>query len=183
MHIMYSKYQKLKLTELKRDTVPNYKAKQKFPIIIVLDNIRSMSNIGSIFRTSDAFLIEEMHLCGITSTPPNKEIHKTALGATDSVEWKYYENTIDSIKNLKSAGIHIACVEQAKNSIKLDNLEMNNIDKLALVFGNEVNGVDQSIIDISDSCIEIPQFGTKHSLNVSVSAGIVIWDIFNKISH
>lgn len=179
---MSSYFKKLKLTELKRDTIADYRVKEKMPLVIVLDNIRSMSNIGSVFRTSDAFLIEEVHLCGITSTPPNKEIHKTALGATDSVDWKYFQNTIDSINSLKKAGYYIVSVEQTKNSMKLNDFYPDKKTKTALVFGNEVNGVQQDIIDVSDICVEIPQFGTKHSLNISVSAGILIWDFFQKMN-
>jgi len=178
---MHSFFKKLKITELQRDELITYRSKEKLPIVIVLDNIRSMSNIGSVFRTSDAFLIEEIHLCGITSTPPNKEIHKTALGATDSVKWSYYSDTMDSIKHLKSKDYEIISIEQAKNSIKLNQFSIKQNARIALIFGNEVNGVQQEIIDQSHTCIEIPQYGTKHSLNISVSAGIVIWDVFNKI--
>lgn len=180
---MSSFHKKLKLTELQRDSLSDYKNKEKIPLIIVLDNIRSMSNIGSVFRTSDAFLIKEIHLCGITSSPPNKEIHKTALGATESVKWTYFEETIDSIKKLKSDGYQIVSVEQVENSISLDQFKIKKQSPIALVFGNEVKGVDQNVIDLSDSCIEIPQFGTKHSLNIAVSAGIVIWDVFNKMMN
>lgn len=180
---MSSFHKKLKLTELQRDSLSDYKNKEKIPLIIVLDNIRSMSNIGSVFRTSDAFLIKEIHLCGITSSPPNKEIHKTALGATESVKWTYFEETIDSIKKLKSDGYQIVSVEQVENSISLDQFKIKKQSPIALVFGNEVKGVDQNVIDLSDTCIEIPQFGTKHSLNIAVSAGIVIWDVFNKMMN
>lgn len=180
---MSSYFKKLKLTELNRDSISDYKSKEKIPIIIVLDNIRSMSNIGSVFRTSDAFLIEEIHLCGITSTPPNKEIHKTALGATESVYWKYFTDTKDSVSVLKKEGYFIVSVEQAKNSVMLDKFYPEKGAKIALIFGNEVNGVQQDVIDVSDLCVEIPQFGTKHSLNISVSAGIITWDIFQKITN
>lgn len=176
-------HKKLKLTELQRDSISDYKIKEKIPLVIVLDNIRSMSNIGSVFRTSDAFLIEEIHLCGITSSPPSKEIHKTALGATESVKWTYFDETLDSVKKLKSEGYQIVSVEQVKNSISLDQFKIHKPSPIALVFGNEVKGVDQQIIDLSDNCIEIPQFGTKHSLNIAVSAGIVIWDVFNKMMN
>lgn len=174
-------FKKLSLSELNRDQVEDYKQKEKIPIIIILDNIRSMSNIGSVFRTSDAFLIEEIHLCGITSSPPHKEIHKTALGATDTVNWKYYKDTLDSIKVLKDQNFTIIAVEQAKNSTLLQDFRPKKEEKLALIFGNEVKGVDQKVINESDKCLEIPQFGTKHSLNISISVGIVIWDIFQKL--
>lgn len=179
---MSTNHKKLKLTELNRDSVKNYKIKPKIPLVVVLDNIRSMSNIGSVFRTSDAFMVQEIHLCGITSIPPNKEIHKTALGATESVKWVYFKETFDSIQQLKNEGFIIYAVEQAQKSVFLQDLKLKKNEKIALIFGNEVKGVDQNIINISDYCIEIPQYGTKHSLNISVSAGIVIWDIFNKIN-
>lgn len=173
-------YQKLSLSELNRDLAEDYKNKEKIPIIIVLDNIRSMSNIGSVFRTSDAFLIEEIHLCGITSIPPHKEIHKTALGATETVKWKYFANTLESIEELKERNYTIISVEQTRNSILLNHFEPETDHPMALVFGNEVKGVEQKVINASDVCLEIPQFGTKHSLNISISAGIVIWDLFQK---
>lgn len=175
---MSSHYQKLSLTELNRISIEEYKEVEKLPIVIVLDNIRSMSNIGSIFRTSDAFRISEIHLCGITSTPPNNEIRKTALGATESVNWKYYKNTQESIEELKNSNYKVISIEQASNSTLLQDFTPEKGEKLALVFGNEVKGVDQAIIDLSDLCLEIPQIGTKHSLNVSISTGIVIWHIF-----
>jgi len=172
---------KLSNSELNRISVEEYKIIEKLPIVIVLDNIRSSNNIGSVFRTADAFRIECIHLCGITSTPPNKEIQKTALGSTSSVEWKYFENTIESIKQLKNEGYLIYSIEQADESCKLDTYIPEIGKKIALVFGNEVKGVGNKIIELSDKCIEIPQFGTKHSLNISVSAGIVIWDFFKKL--
>lgn len=174
-------FKKLKLTELNRLKLSEFKQKEKTPIVVVLDNIRSMSNIGSVFRTSDAFAIEEIHLCGISSTPPNKEIHKTALGATDSIKWNYYKDTIASINHLKALGYTIISIEQAANSTMLNDFSCNGIEKAAIVFGNEVNGVQQEVINLSDHCIEIPQFGTKHSLNISVSVGIVLWDLYFKI--
>ncbi len=177
---METKHTKLKLAELNRLDVQEYQHVEKLPIVIVLDNIRSMSNIGSVFRTSDAFLIQEIHLCGITSTPPNKEIHKTALGATDSVNWKYFSETSQSIKELKEQGFKIISVEQTTNSVLLHQFIPNPQFKYALVFGNEVNGIEQEIINESDMVLEIPQYGTKHSLNISISAGIVIWEIFQK---
>lgn len=174
-------FKKRSLSELNRDQVDDYKQKAKIPLVIVLDNIRSMSNIGSVFRTSDAFLIEEIHLCGITSSPPHKEIHKTALGATETVKWKYYKNTLDSVKDLKENNFTIIAVEQARNSTLLHEFRPDDKEKLAFIFGNEVKGVDQKIINESDKCLEIPQFGTKHSLNISISVGIVIWDVFQKL--
>ena len=172
---------KLSNSELNRISVEEYKVVEKLPIVIVLDNIRSSNNIGSVFRTADAFRIECLHLCGITSTPPNKDIQKTALGSTSSVEWKYFNNTIESIKQLKNEGYLIYSIEQVDESCKLDTFIPENDTKIALVFGNEVKGVEENIIELSDKCIEIPQFGTKHSLNISVSAGIVIWDFFKKL--
>lgn len=170
-----------KITELNRISVDDFKKAEKLPVIVILDNIRSLNNIGSVFRTSDAFLIEAIYLCGITATPPNAEIHKTALGAENSVDWIYFEQTEDAIKQLKSKGFLINAIEQAQNSIMLENLDLNNNSKYAIVLGNEVKGVSQAVVDMCDNCIEIPQFGTKHSLNVSVAGGIVIWDFFRKL--
>ena len=172
---------KLKLSELNRISVEDFKNAPKTPIIIVLDNIRSMHNIGSVFRTADAFRIEAIYLCGITSTPPNKEIHKTALGATDSVDWKYFEKTEDAVSFLRSENCTIYAIEQAEGSISLDNLTIPATGKIAIVFGNEINGVGEEVIKNTDGCIEIPQYGTKHSLNISVSVGIVVWEIFQKL--
>jgi tRNA G18 (ribose-2'-O)-methylase SpoU len=171
---------KLKLTELNRVTVEAYKSQEKTPIIIILDNIRSLNNIGSFFRTSDAFNIEAIYLCGITATPPHREIQKTALGATDSVDWFYNENTVEVLDVLQSKGYKVYSIEQAENTISLENFEYNN-EPIALVFGNEVKGVEQKVIDASDGCIEIPQFGTKHSLNVSISYGVVVWHLINQV--
>jgi len=171
---------KLKVTELQRLDIEEFRQAKKIPLVVVLDNVRSQHNIGSVFRTSDAFRVEAVYLCGITATPPNAEIHKTALGAEFSVKWKYFENTSDAVDDLKCKGYRIAAVEQAENSLSLGDLAIGK-DKLAIIFGNEVKGVDQKIMDSCDFCIEIPQFGTKHSLNVSVSAGIVIWELFNKL--
>lgn len=171
---------KLKLTELNRVTVEGYKSQEKTPIIIILDNIRSLNNIGSFFRTSDAFNIEAIYLCGITATPPHREIQKTALGATDSVDWFYNENTVEVLDVLQSKGYKVYSIEQAENTISLENFEYNN-EPIALVFGNEVKGVEQKVIDASDGCIEIPQFGTKHSLNVSISYGVVVWHLINQV--
>jgi len=172
---------KLSLKQLNRISLEEYKTQDKLPIIIVLDNIRSMSNIGSIFRTSDAFKIEAIHLCGITSRPPHREIRKTALGATESVSWKYFPTTMDSIEELKEKAYTIISVEQVENSIMLHDYQPIKNAKIALVMGNEVNGVEQDVIDTSDLCIEIPQYGTKHSLNVSISAGLVIWHVFQTL--
>ncbi|MEN8702577.1 MAG: RNA methyltransferase [Polaribacter sp.] len=173
---------KLKNNELGRISVDEFKAVDKTPLIVVLDNVRSLNNIGSVFRTSDAFLIEKIYLCGITATPPNKDIHKTALGATESVDWEYVENTLDIIKKLKTDNVKVLSIEQAENATKLDNFLPKKAEKYAIVMGNEVKGVQQEVINVSDFCIEIPQLGTKHSLNISVTTGIVIWDLFQKIS-
>lgn len=173
---------KLKNEELKRLSPDAFKNSEKTPIIIVLDNIRSLNNIGSVFRTSDAFRVESIFLCGITACPPNKEIHKTALGATDTVNWKYFEKTIDAVNELKKRKFTIVSIEQAENSIELQDFKIENNNKYALIFGNEVKGVEQEVVNASDYCVEIPQFGTKHSFNISVSVGIVLWDLFLKIS-
>lgn len=172
---------KLKNSELGRKSVNEYKKAAKSPIIIVLDNVRSMNNIGSVFRTADAFLVKAVHLCGITAKPPHKDIQKTALGATESVPWKYYETTIETIKELKDNGYIIISVEQAEEAIPLGDFVIKKDGKYAVIFGHEVRGVAQEIVDLSDYCIEIPQFGTKHSFNISVSAGIVLWELFRKI--
>lgn len=174
---------KLKNSELKRIDVEEFKETRKTPVIVVLDNVRSCNNIGSVFRTSDALLIEAIYLCGFTATPPNKEIHKTALDAENSVDWKYFKETTDAIKELKSKGYRVFAVEQVENSIMLPDFQPIKDDKLALIFGNEVKGVQQKAVNLCDGAIEIPQYGTKHSFNISVSAGIVLWDIFNKINH
>ncbi len=171
---------KLKNSELNRISIEEFKEQEKTPVIIVLDNIRSQNNTGSIFRTADAFLLEGIYLCGITATPPHREIHKTALGATDSVNWKYFKETTDAIKFLKQKKYRIYAVEQAHESILLNNFRPTKDEKIAIIFGNEVNGIDEEVMNMVDACIEIPQYGTKHSLNVSVSAGIVIWDVFMK---
>ena len=173
---------KLKNQDLNRISIEEFKNSKKTPISIILDNIRSLNNIGSIFRTSDAFLIEKIYLCGITACPPNKDIHKTALGSTNSVRWEYHENIIDLINYLKEHGMKIISVEQAENATLLKNFQHKKNRKYGFVFGNEVNGVSQKVIDLSDEIVEIPQFGTKHSFNFSVSVGIVLWDVFNKIN-
>ena len=172
---------KLKNSELDRPTVEEFKSLRKMPIVIVLDNIRSLNNIGSIFRTCDAFRIESLHLCGITGTPPHREIQKTALGATESLDWIYFNKTIDSIKFLKEQHYKIIAVEQMDTSIDLRNFVSELSEKYALIFGNEIKGISDDILDFVDVGIEIPQFGTKHSFNVSVSTGIVLWHIFNQL--
>lgn len=174
---------KLKNNELGRISIVEFKAVKKTPLIIVLDNIRSLNNIGSVFRTSDAFLIEKIYLCGICATPPSKEIHKTALGATESVDWEYAEDTLELVKKLKDSGIKVLSIEQAENSTKLDTFFPEKNQKYAIVMGNEVKGVQQEVVDASDLCIEIPQLGTKHSLNISVTTGVVIWDLFSKLKN
>ena len=172
---------KLKITELNRISAEQFKEAKKLPLIVVLDNVRSQYNVGSVFRTSDAFRVESIYLCGISATPPHQEIHKTALGAEDTVEWKYFKNTIEAIKKLKEAGYFIYSIEQVEGSVMLQDLQLDNTKKYAVVLGNEVKGVQQEVVNLSDGCIEIPQFGTKHSLNVSTTAGIVIWDFFKKM--
>lgn len=172
---------KLKNSELDRKTVEEFKASQKTPLIIILDNIRSLNNIGSVFRTADAFLIEKIYLCGITATPPHKDIQKTALGATDTVDWEHKKDTLQLVRDLKSQDIKVVSVEQAENAILLHNFTPESNQKYAVIFGNEVKGVQQQVVSESDSVIEIPQYGSKHSLNISVSSGIVIWDLFNKL--
>jgi tRNA G18 (ribose-2'-O)-methylase SpoU len=172
---------KLKNKDLQRINIEEFKVATKTPITIVLDNVRSALNVGSIFRTSDAFLIENIILCGITATPPNKEIRKAALGSTDSVNWKYIKNTTDAIKQLIKDGYHVVGIEQADKSTKLNEFELPK-KPIAIILGNEVNGVDQQAIDLCNEVIEIPQFGTKHSLNIAVTTGIVIWDLWRKLN-
>lgn len=172
---------KLKNKDLERININEFKRIRKTPITIILDNIRSGINVGSIFRTADAFLIEKIILCGITSVPPHKEIRKSALGASNSVDWEFKENSLLAIKELKRKNYHIIAIEQADKSCKLNNYNLPN-KAIAIIMGNEIDGVSQDIIDISDEVIEIPQFGTKHSLNVSISAGIVIWELWKKIN-
>jgi len=179
---MILEMRKLTVDELNRLDLEQFKQIEKLPLVVVLDNLRSLNNIGSIFRTSDAFRVAAIYLCGITATPPHREIHKTALGATESVVWQYFEKTEQAILELKALGYKICAVEQVENSQSIKEFKVSKNDKTALVFGHEVNGVDQKVIDISDAFIEIPQFGTKHSLNVSVCAGIVIWEFFLKIA-
>ncbi len=174
---------KLRIEELNRISIEEFRKADKIPVSVILDNVRSLNNIGSVFRTCDAFRIEKIYLCGITATPPHKDIHKTALGATESVEWEYFKDTVELITKLKSSDYRILSVEQVENSTSLEKLQLSGENKYTLVFGHEVRGVDQSVIDISDACLEIPQYGTKHSLNISVSAGIVIWEVFRKIRN
>lgn len=172
---------KLKITELNRISPDKFKDITKIPLVVVLDNIRSLNNVGSVFRTSDAFLVEAIYLCGITATPPNPEIHKTALGAEHSVEWKYFEDTVNAVESLKENGYTVYAIEQVENSTMLDKLQLDSQKKYAIVMGNEVKGVQQAVVNACDGCIEIPQYGTKHSLNVSVTTGIVIWDFFKQL--
>jgi 23S rRNA (guanosine2251-2'-O)-methyltransferase len=172
---------KLANEELDRKNIEEFKEASKTPIIIILDDIRSLHNIGSVFRSSDAFLVEKIYLCGITAVPPNKEIHKTALGATETVTWEHAENVLDVIEKLKKENVAVYAIEQTENSIMLNDFQPELNKKYALIFGNEVKGVNQKAINISDGVIEIPQLGSKHSLNISVTAGIVIWDLFQKM--
>jgi len=169
------------MDELNRKTVGEFKQSDKLPLIVVLDNVRSLHNIGSIFRTCDAFLIEAIYLCGISATPPHKEIHKTALGAEESVDWKYFETTMQAVELLKTNHYILWGVEQTHNSVSLANFTIDQDKHYALVFGNEVRGIEQEVIDDCQGCIEIPQFGTKHSFNVSVSVGIVLWEFYKQI--
>jgi len=169
---------KLLNEELDRLTVDEFKKVEKIPVWVVLDNVRSLNNIGSVFRTADAFRLQGIFLCGITATPPHREIHKTALGATESVRWEYREETHEALAELKMNGCRILAVEQTEGAVRLDQLQLAAGEKYALVFGHEIRGVEQQVVDMSDLCIEIPQYGTKHSLNISVAAGIVIWEVF-----
>lgn len=174
---------KLANAELDRKNIDEFKEAKKTPLLIILDDIRSLHNIGSVFRTSDAFLIEKIYLCGITAIPPNKEIHKTALGATETVEWEYEKDVLTVLAKLKEAQISIFAIEQVENAVMLNDFKVEKATKYALIFGNEVKGVSQEAIKSCDGVIEIPQLGTKHSLNISVSAGIVVWDLFQKINQ
>ena len=172
---------KLKITELHRISPEEFKTAEKIPLVVVLDNVRSLHNVGSVFRTSDAFRVQAVYLCGITAVPPHPEIHKTALGAENTVNWKYFDHVLDAITELKQQDYTIAAVEQAENSIPPGKLPEKN-RKYAIILGNEVHGVSQEAMNRCDCCIEIPQFGTKHSLNVSVAAGIIIWEFFKKLN-
>jgi len=173
---------KLANSELVRKSVSEFKEARKTPLIVILDNVRSLNNIGSIFRTCDAFLIQKIYLCGITATPPHKDINKTALGATDTVSWEHAENAIDVVKQLQQQNFKVFAVEQAENSIMLHNFLPEPTEACAVIFGNEVKGVQQEVVNACNGVIEIPQLGSKHSLNIAVSTGIVIWDIFKKLS-
>lgn len=172
---------KLKIEELNRISLKEFREADKIPLAVVLDNVRSRHNIGSVFRTGDAFRVNEIVLCGITGTPPDVEIHKTALGAEDAVKWRYFEETLLAVEALKRERYTLFSIEQAENSSSLKNIKLEKGKKYAVIFGHEVHGVSQQVIDASDGCIEIPQYGTKHSLNVSVTAGIVIWDFFQQL--
>ncbi len=172
---------KLTNDELNRKSVTEFRASEKSPFLIVLDNVRSLNNVGSIFRTADAFLVEAVWLCGITATPPHREIHKTALGATESVEWKYFESSAEAVRLLKERGYTIVSVEQAEGAVSLDRFAAEPGRRYALVFGHEIRGVTEEVVNLSDACIEIPQYGTKHSFNVAVSAGIVLWELAGRI--
>jgi tRNA G18 (ribose-2'-O)-methylase SpoU len=171
---------KLKITELNRLNPDEFRQTAKIPLVVVLDNVRSLHNVGSVFRTADAFLIEAIYLCGITAAPPHVEIHKTALGAEYTVEWRYFPTTREALQTLKENGYYLAAIEQAEGSMALNELQLEK-KKYAVILGNEVHGVDQEAMDLCDCCIEIPQFGTKHSLNVSVTAGIILWHFFNAL--
>ncbi|WP_210486777.1 RNA methyltransferase [Rufibacter aurantiacus] len=171
---------KLSMEDLQRDSVEDFKNKQKNPLVLVLDNVRSLHNVGSAFRTADAFAVEKIYLCGITGTPPNKEIHKTALGATESVEWIHVPSTLEAVEGLKSSGYQVWAVEQAEGSTSLADFSPWAEGKYAFVFGNEVFGVEDEVIKAADGVLEIPQFGTKHSLNISVTVGVVVWDVLSK---
>jgi len=172
---------KLKNSELNRLTNDSFKKAKKTPLIVVLDNVRSLNNIGSVFRTSDAFLIEKIYLCGITAKPPHKDIHKTALGSTDSVAWEHVEDTLSLVEKLKAEHVEVLSIEQTDSAVMLNDFIPVKNKKIAVIFGNEVKGVQQKVVSSCNYCIEIPQFGTKHSLNISVSCGVVLWDLFNKI--
>ena len=175
-------HRKLKITELNRISAEQFKEADKLPLVVVVDNVRSLHNIGSIFRTADAFRIECIYLCGITAVPPHPEMHKTALGAEYTVDWKYMKSAVDAVQQLKADGYEVYAVEQAEESIMLDAFTPDASRRYAVVLGNEVKGVQQEVIDCCDGCLEIPQYGTKHSLNVSVAAGIVLWQVFCRLS-
>lgn len=172
---------KLKNRELNRKTIKDFREAVKTPLIIILDNIRSLNNVGSVFRTADAFLVKKIYLCGITATPPHRDIQKTALGATDSITWEYVEDVITLSRKLKNDGIHLCAIEQAENAVMLNHFSIEKEITYALIFGNEVKGVQQELVSMSDTVIEIPQIGTKHSLNIAVSTGVVIWDLYSKL--
>ena len=173
---------KLKVTEMNRLTVEEFKEAKKIPLVVVLDDVRSLHNIGAVFRTSDAFLVNSIYLCGITATPPHPEMHKTALGAEYTVDWKYFKNTEDAVNELHTMGYTVFAIEQCEGSTMLDKLVLETDKRYAVVLGNEVKGVKQEVVDMCDGCIEIPQFGTKHSLNVSVTAGIILWEFAKELA-
>lgn len=174
--------EKKRIWELGRDSVETYRGKRKLPVVLVVDNVRSLNNIGAMFRTADAFLVERMALCGISSPPPSPEIHKTALGAEETVAWEYHADTTDAVAKLRADGYTICCLEQVKGSIALQDFKVSDSEKYAIVVGNEVDGVDQRVVDASDVALEIPQYGTKHSLNVSVSAALSLWHFFTQLT-
>lgn len=176
-----SELRKLKIVEMNRLTVEEFKEAEKLPLVVVLDEVRSLHNIGAVFRTSDAFLVNAIYLCGITATPPHPEMHKTALGAEYSVDWKYFKKTQEAVEYLKNQGYTVLAIEQCEGSTLLDELNLEKDKKYAIVLGNEVKGVQQEVVNMCDGCIEIPQYGTKHSLNVSVTAGIMLWEFANKL--
>lgn len=173
---------KLKVTEMHRLTVDEFKESRKLPLVVVLDEVRSLHNIGAVFRTSDAFLVNSIYLCGITATPPHPEMHKTALGAEYTVDWKYFKNTEDAVNELHTMGYTVFAIEQCEGSTMLDRLVLETDKRYAVVLGNEVKGIKQEVVDMCDGCIEIPQFGTKHSLNVSVTAGIILWEFAKELA-
>ena len=173
--------EKKTIFDLGRDTLEEYRARPKLPLTVVLDNVRSLNNIGAIFRTSDAFLVNRIMLCGITATPPSPEIHKTALGAEDSVAWEYFPTTLEAIEKLHSEGYTVCALEQVKESVSLEQFRPEPTGKYAIIAGHEVQGVDPEVVNAADVCVEIPQFGTKHSLNVSVSTGIALWHFFSAL--
>lgn len=166
------------MPELGRKSIEDFKDATKIPVVVILDNIRSMHNVGSIFRTADGFLIEGIYLCGFTPTPPHRDIHKTALGATETVDWKYFSTTLEAVDQLKEQGYSIIAVEQVEGSVLLDSYTVSQENRIALIFGNEVEGVSEDVLDLCDGALEIPQLGMKHSLNVSIAAGIVLWELF-----
>ena len=168
---------KLRTIEMNRLTLDEFHEAKKLPLIVVLDDVRSLHNVGAVFRSSDAFRVEAVYLCGITATPPHPEIHKTALGGEDSVDWHYFDSAADAVRELQGEGVYVYSIEQVEGSTKLQHLSLDTSRRYAVVLGNEVKGVSQEVVDLADGCLEIPQFGTKHSLNVSVTAGIVIWEV------
>jgi 23S rRNA (guanosine2251-2'-O)-methyltransferase len=175
--------EKLSLKELNRISVEDFKTTEKAPFVIVLDNVRSALNVGSVFRTSDAFTLEKIYLCGITAKPPHREILKTAIGATDSMDWEHHSSTVEVVQDLKKQGYIVLGVEQAKGSVSLQDFQVEKGKKYAIVMGNEVKGVSKEVMQLLDFCLEVPQFGTKHSLNVSVCTGVIIWDLFKQYKY